>query len=504
MRTISAVIAALALSTISAIDVVVESRRSLRAADDASLRAAESARVAAPAAFTKAVFIMIPRMTGCSWIGNASALKLGDSGRPSIIEKAEGEWSKIDIATQVMEWRARPRALAEVCGRPAGKSRVGAMLAQWTAELNFGWESVSEAVRQDNGIVKVFAWPEWTARAIDGEVPLSLAEKRALEAGMAAAVRALGDVSIFVIAGTIYWGVQLAPPADFLPMLNLDDGFDNEGFMPQSYCGSSMYKSDSTSKWAKEDYTQNNADFVKNPVLLHGAYAVFNCLPRFGNLGKRMGSHCKYFESENKRTAHPFKEIWGHCLWKMAGEAALGADVMAELGSRPFLSSANVIEGRAVGADICADHRSRATNSAEQAGRVLLDASYRPDAALDLLVITANSMSPFLCSESKFGDCSEPGTVPDNIRLREGGFLANVNGMPGVWTGNEIDGGAALFKVKSVRVSEGGTPYATKLENLPLTPHWPAGATESGALANEVPWCVTSAVVNLPPKQAVA
>ena len=170
----------------------------------------------------------------------------------------------------------------------------------------------------------------------------------------------------------------------------------------------------------------------------------------------RLGSHCKYFESENKRTAHPFKEVWGHCLWKMAGEAALGVEVMKELGSTPFSSSANVIEGRAVGADICADHTSSVFNSATQARRALLDASYGSDAALDLLIITANSMFPVLCDD---GPCKTSDDY-NNIRIRKDGFLVNVNGMPGVWTGAE-NKGAALYKVASVRVSERGTSRTT-------------------------------------------
>jgi hypothetical protein len=186
---------------------------------------------------------------------------------------------------------------------------------------------------------------------------------------------------------------------------------------------------------------------------------------------------------------------------------------MAELGEKPFTSSANIIEGRAVGADICADHGGRLVNSAEQSGRVLLDRSYSADAALDLLVIPANSKSPQLCRHADQDvKCAEfVGNIKDNIRVRKGGYVLNVNGMPGaaaggsgiarfarvclcaprhpspllssrpcscflslsaagVWTGVEGQG-AKLLKVTAVRTGEDGRTYADSLESLPLTPH---------------------------------
>ena len=237
----------------------------------------------------------------------------------------------------------------------------------------------------------------------------------------------------------------------------------------------------------------------------------------------------------------PVSKIWGHCLWKTAGAAALSPEVMAELGEKPFTSSANIIEGRAVGADICADHGGRLVNSAEQSGRVLLDRSYSADAALDLLVIPANSKSPQLCRHADQDvKCAEfVGNIKDNIRVRKGGYVLNVNGMPGaaaggsgiarfarvclcaprhpspllssrpcscflslsaagVWTGVEGQG-AKLLKVTAVRTGEDGRTYADSLESLPLTPHWMT--SEAAALVNEAPWCVTSAVVDLPPLQ---
>lgn len=455
----------------------------------------------AAANLTSAIFVTVPRNTRCPWLISGGVLTLaGDLPRVKWeADVNDNFW--LDVA----EFEKNPLVLAGICGKPAGARRADAMLAQWRAELALAWSSIPALVRADNSVVKVISWPEWTFRAIDGDEPISAAEYKAILAGIQQSVAALGDVSIFIVPGTFYWGVQLPPAAALAPLIARIPGYGPEKTIDENDAAVSYYC-----------FSMESALDVIDAQRAGGSWAMFNTAPRVGHGGRIFASHSKSSESEVRRSVSPYREVWGRCFHMLGGAAVLGDAAYSILGESPFNRSIEAIDGRAYGIDVCADHSGdefNLTSSKRVANFLLNDKRFAGNAALDLQVVLGNYKA------AEIGD--------KNIRVKLGGYVTETNGAPGVpplelitggkksfvWLPGASNDASAVFRV--TQVTPDGA-HAVKMERVPMhlfpekkewlvtpaagdaSPHAAYRGAYRRAFRNEMPWVLVSDVLSLP------
>lgn len=329
------------------------------------------------------------------------------------------------------------------------------MLKEWAAEFAFAYSQVPEADRNSDTTLKIFAWPEWTWRARQGDSPLSVAEKDEIEKGISDEILRKSDTgeriysqSLFIVPGTIYYGAQV--PAE--------NGLSTSS----TVIGNGAHNDAPPTCDARDpsSYTASKASWA-------GKWLMFNCLPKFNGKGVNHGSHCKASECENKAA----NELWGRCaVIHGVADKAVSKAVSDVLPIAPsFVSSKVISNGVHYGADICLDHVTANAFSGKA-----IDSSWYPGKDLDVQVVISNGMRITPTRDASAGEDHKAdfSGIIRNLPVKTGGYVLIADGGSGLPTADN----AGLYHVGGTADAPVFTFVKGESRSLDIPPNKNVGA----------------------------